>query len=401
MNDLVKGFGIYWKEAQFDTVLFWAIPICTLIFIWAATTVGLKIFRKRNKLKTVFIVNRAWIISSLITAFIIIAIICVFWSQNYFGKNPIQLSLLFSLTITMVIPILAFISLRSYYSSEEIKEITQQPKTAHQLDEVITFTKKVFVANKIYYIIPLFGFLFLLFYFNKGINIISFIYDNSGSMVHTNAVDALEETLYKLEENNEITLTTLEGFESPDDPDGKSSINDLLLISKSSALKAGNVSVFNNPLEAIGGLSQVSNPCFGSPISEAIWKTWLFIKESKSNQIYNNRLLVIITDGGDNIDDSLQSGKFLFDDEDFANYFPPENTFIIDYSQGGSSAFMQRCISAGCDVYPAEDNKQDYLDAFDNALQSFKKNWFLIYWTIIIFSLFAIIALLIQPKKII
>lgn len=401
MNSFFKSFGTYCKEAQFDSVSFWAIPLCTLVFIWLATTVGLKIFSKRKKLKTVFIVNRAWIISSLLAAFIIISLICYWWSANYFAQHPYQLSLLIALTISMLIPILSIINIRSYYSPEGIKEITDQPKTAHQLDDIITLTKKAFIANKIYFIIPLFGFLFLLFYFNKGTNLISFVYDNSGSMTQTNAVDALSETFDKLEENNEITLTTLEGFTSPDDPNGKPSIKDLMLISKSSALKAGNVSAFNNPQEAKGGLSQALNPCFGSPISESIWKTWLFIKETKPNITYKNKLLVIITDGGDNIDESLKTGKFFFDDESFAEYFPPENVFVIDYSEGATTNFIQRYTSAGCDIYPAENNKQDYLDALDNALQSFKNNWFLIYWTVLTFSIFTLIGLLIQPKKII
>jgi len=401
MNDFVKSFGTYCKEAQFDSVSFWAIPLCTLVFIWVVTTIGLKIFGKRKRLKTIFIVNRVWIISSLLTALILVALICYWWSVNYFAQHPYQLSLLIALTVSMLIPVFSILNLRSYYSSEGIKEITDQPKTARQLDDVIILTKKAFGANKIYFIIPLFGFLFLLFYLNKGINLISFVYDNSGSMTHTNAIDALSETFDKLEENNEITLTTLEGFTSPDDPNGKPSVTDMMLISKSSALKGGNVVAFNNPQEAKGGLSQALNPCFGSPISESIWKTWLFIKETKANQTYKNRLLVIITDGEDNIDVSLKSGKFFFDDESFVEYFPPENVFVIDYSEGASTNFIQRSTNAGCDIYPAENNKQDYLDALDNALQSFKNNWFLIYWAGLIFSIFTLIGLLIPPKKII
>ena len=121
----------------------------------------------------------------------------------------------------------------------------------------------------------------------------------------------------------------------------------------------------------------------------------------KTNQTFDKKLLIVITDGADNIDATLASGKFLFDDEKFSEFYPAENTFVIDYSNGTSTSFLQRCTSAGCDIYPAENNKQAYLDALDNALQSFKNNWFLVYWTVIIFSLFTFIALLIQPKKIV
>jgi len=148
--------------------------------------------------------------------------------------------------------------------------------------------------------------------------------------------------------------------------------------------------------------NQISNQCYGSPICEAIWKTYLFINETKPNETYDKKLLIVITDGADNLlAESLSIGKFFFDDETFAEHFPADNVFVIDYSNGQSNPFMQRASSAGCDIYPAENNKQAYLDALDNALQSFKNNWFLIYWTVIIFSVFTIIALLIQPKKIV
>jgi len=154
-------------------------------------------------------------------------------------------------------------------------------------------------------------------------------------------------------------------------------------------------------VEAKQGLSQASNPCFGSPICESIWKTYLFIKETKTNQLYKNKLLIVITDGKDNIDESLKSSKFFFDDKGFIDLFPPENVFVIDYSIDTSSTFIQRCQNAGCDIYPASNNKQAYLDALDNALQSFKNNWYLIYWTILVYFLFTIVGLLIQPKKIV
>jgi hypothetical protein len=403
MDKFFKSFGSYYKDAQFDDFSFWAFPICTLIFIWLLTTLGVKIFSKRKKLKTVFVINRAWIISSLIAAGILIGLICFWWSRNFFAQHPYQLALLISLTIAMLIPVISLFNLRSYYTPEGIKEITDQPKTAHQLNSVIVLAKKAFTANKFYFFIPLLGFLLLFLYFYKGTNLITLVYDNSASMQGTNAIDALSETFSNLEPNNEIILTTLEGYLESDynNQVDKKTIKDIQLVSKYSTLKGGNVVAFSNPTDARNGLSQISNDCNGSPICEALWKTFLFIQETKPNQTFDKKLLIVITDGADNIDNSLALGKFLFDDEKFSEFYPSENTFVIDYSNGTSTAFLQRCTSAGCEVYPAENSKQAYLDALDNALQSFKNNWFLIFWTAIIFALFTIIALLIQPKKIV
>jgi hypothetical protein len=401
MNDFIKSLSTYIREAQINSILFWAIPFGTLLLTWLLTTIGLKLFTKRKILKTIFLVSRAWIISSLIVAGILVGLICFLWAKNYFAHNSLQLTLLLSLIIVMMIPVIRLIIIRNHYTQEGVKEIIDQPKTINQLDATITYLKKAFRRNKIYFLIPSIGFLFLLFYLNKGTNLISLVYDNSGSMIQSNAIDALSETFDNLEVNNEITLTTLEGFTTPEDPAGKVSMKDLMLVNKSSALKGGNIVSFNNPVEAKQGLSQASNPCFGSPICESIWKTYLFIKETKTNQLYKNKLLIIITDGKDNIDESLKSGKFFFDDSGFIDLFPPENVFVIDYSIDTSSTFILRCQNTGCDIYPASNNKQAYLDALDNALQSFKNNWYLIYWTILIYFMFTIVGLLIQPKKIV
>lgn len=402
MTDFLKSFSTYCKEAEFSSIMFWAFPIFTLLFIWSLTTIGVKIFSKRKKLKTVFVINRAWIISSLIAAGILIGLICFWWSRNFFAQHPYQLALLISLIFAMLIPVFSLFNLRTYFTPEGIKEITDQPKTAHQLNSVIVLTKKAFTANKFYFFIPLLGFLLLFLYFYKGTNLITLVFDNSASMEETTAIDALSETFYNLEPNNEIVLSTLEGYQLTDlPPVVKQTMNEIMAESKYSNLRGGNVVAFTNPTDARSGLSQISNDCNSSPICEALWKTFLFVQETKPNQTFDKKLLIVITDGADNIDATLASGKFLFDDEKFSEFYPSENTFVIDYSNGTSTSFLQRCTSAGCDIYPAENNKQAYLDALDNALQSFKNNWFLVYWTVIIFSLFTFIALLIQPKKIV
>jgi hypothetical protein len=401
MKDFFTSFSSYCREAQFGTLIFWAFPLCTIFFTWFLTTIGLKLFTKRKKLKTVFIANRAWIISSLISALILISLICFWWSKNFFAQHPYRLSLIISLTIAMLIPILAQFNLRSYYTQEKIKEITDQPKTINQLDATITTTKKSFGINKLYYIIPVFGFLFLLFFLYKGTNLISIVFDNSGSMRQSNAIEALSETFDNLEENNEIVLTTLNGPKYVPHATTKPTITELLQITKSFEINAGNISFFSNPLEAKNALGQIAGFECCSPICESIWKTYLYLKETKLNNNYKNKLLIIITDGVDDLTESIKVGKFFFNNQGFSEYFPPDNVFIIDYSNGSPTPFMQRFQSAGCDIYPAEDSKQAYIDALDNALQAFKNNWCLIYWTILIFSLLTVIGLIIPPKKII
>jgi hypothetical protein len=300
----------------------------------------------------------------------------------------------------MTIPILAMLNLRSYYTQERIKEIADLPKTSNQLDSTMTLTKRAYRVNKLFYIIPVFGFLFLFFFLYKGTNLIAIVFDNSGSMRQTSAIDALSETFDNLEENNEIILTTLNGPNYKPNSELKISLTELIQVKKASNLNAGNILAFSNPLEAKNALNQISGFECCSPICESVWKTYLFLKETKSNESYKSKLMIVITDGMDDLKESLSVGKFFYNDLGFAEFFPPENVFIIDFSNGMQSPLIQRFQSSGCDIYPADNNKQAYLDALDNALQSFKNNWFLVYWTIFIFSFFTLVGLLIQTKKI-
>ena len=135
----------------------------TILVIWLITIIGLKIFSKRKKLKSIFIIHKAWICSSLIVATIIIGLICYWWSINFFSEKPLQLSLLISLFISLIISIISFLSLRRYFTIDNIKEIVQQPKTQNQLEETITYTKKTYRKKKLCYFILLVGFLMLFF----------------------------------------------------------------------------------------------------------------------------------------------------------------------------------------------------------------------------------------------
>lgn len=402
MNEFINSFNTYIKEASYKSLLFWAFPLGTIVLVWILVITGTKLFRKRKKLKTAFIVNRAWIICSLAVACVITSLLSYWWSKNYFVHHPLQLPLLISLTISMIIPVVCLLNLRSYYSQESLKEITEQPKTSNQLDASTTLVKNAFRRNKLYYLLPFAGLAFLLFYLNKGINLISVIYDNSESMQTTNAISALSETFDNLLENNEITITSIDGYTQSTLPAAKTSLSQIMPVTRSSDLKGGNVMSFGTPAEAQTGLSRIPAECLGSPIGEAIWKTFLYIRETKANMAYKNKLLIVFTDGADNIlGESVASGKFFFDDEGFAELFPPDKVFIIDYSNGKANYLKQRFENAGCDVYPSENSKQAYLDALDNALQSFKNDWFLIYWTILILVAFTLVGILIQPKKIV
>lgn len=405
MDDLFKNFSIYVKNAEFGSLEFWITPIVTVFLIWLLTMVGPKLFSNRKRLKTIFVIHNVLICASMIVASVLIGLICYLWSFNYFSVRPIQLSMLFSLFISLLIPVLSFLSLRNYFTSESLKEIVPRPKTKNHRDNTITETRKVYGRNKLFYLILIPGFLVLFFALNRGQNLISIVYDNSVSMDNKNAIEALSETFDNLDQNNEIVLTTLDGLTSDslgkNFYGGKKTINEILAVTNYLRLQGGNVSSFNDPISAKNGLYQLTNKSIGSPLCESIWKSFLFSQETKSYTTYKNKVLIIITDGGDNVVETIHSGKFFFDIEAFAECYSPDKVFVIDYSEGTTNAFLQKFRESGCESYNVGNSKQDYLNALDNALNSFKNNWYLIYWMVIVVALMTMISLFIEPKKIV
>lgn len=407
MEELFKHFGSYIRTAEFDTLNFWLFPIGTVIIIWVLTMVSIKLINKKKKgVKTVFRIHKHWICCSIIIATIIIGLTCYWWATNYFNNHPLQLSMLISLFIALIFPIISFSKLRSFFTAEDIREITDQAKTPSQFDETLTFAKKEYRKKRLCYLILLAGFLFLLFSLNNGKNLISIVFDNSGSMDGRNAIEALSETFDNLGNNNEIVLTTLEGLDA-DTTRYILDVDKIFATKKASDLKAGNVQFFTDPIAAKNGLN-ITNNCWGSPICESIWKSFLLTKESKTAESYSNKLLIVITDGMDNAYGSLSKSRFFFDQSEFAEFYNPENVFIIDYSDEtligqltGENLFMNKFQESGCEVYNVVNSKDDYINALNAALNSFVSNWFLIFWVIIISAIMTLIAMLIGPKKIV
>jgi len=399
MEKFFYSLSEYFRNADTDKLEFWIYPLATILLIYLSTIVGLKLI-KPKKLKTTFLIHKIWIVSSLIIATIVISLICSYWVTNYFSKNHVELALLISLFASLLIPIFRFVSLRNYFTNEGLKEIAYQPKTPSTLEATIVFARKCFNRIKIFYLIPIIGFLFLLGLLNKGQNLIAIIFDNSGSMEYKNASDALSETFDHLDYNNEIIFSTLDGL-GENLLGSQNSLNNILSKNIYTQLNGGNVAYFADPISAKNGLHQIANECWGSPICEAIWKSFLFVKATQDINNYKNRLLIIISDGDDNIQNTIQSSKFFYDDNIFMQYFPPDNTLIIDYSDGMLNPLFNRFQESGCEIYAVEDIKQDYLDALDVALGSFKNNWNLIFWTITICVLLTTIALFVETKKIV
>lgn len=402
--ETIKDFFLnFWQYAK-DADILWSVltPIISLAAIWLLTFIGLKLIVKTGRLRTIFMIHKSLIVSSLLVAGFFVAMICYCWSKNIFAESHLEIAFIISLILAFIVPIVSLILLRGYWEKTKVNEITQQPVSAVQAQNNIPFINKAFTKTKIWYFVPFIGFLFLLFSLNSGKNLISIVYDNSTSMSGNNAISALTQTFGKLDNNNEIIFTNLNNKMS-DLSNCKANIDGILAIKQSNKIKVGTCTPYNTPDEARQNFQSTISDAEGSPICEVTWKMWLFTKENnKENNEYKRKLLIIITDGDDRIvkEDLQYSNKFLFDNTEFAEYYTPENTYIVDYSTDSTGVVIDKFRNYGATIYPAVTSVDDYLSALDNALLSFKKNIYLIVWTIVICVLGTIIGLVITPKKI-
>ncbi|MBE5322025.1 VWA domain-containing protein [Pedobacter sp. MR2016-19] len=397
MDALLYSLSDYWSNAKFSEILFWVFPFSTFLGIYVLTLILCKLFPVSSPVLTVFSIYRAWIIASMCASLIIVSLISVWWAINFFSSNPWQMSLLLSLILSLSSAAIALLSLKTRFKKNRSNEILEIPATLGKREANFLYVGKRFRKLKIYWLLPLSGFLFLLAGLTKGQNLISIIYDNSASMVQTNAQSALAETFAKLDVRNQITLTTLEGLDAPDDPQAKTSVTQLINMTDPSALKAGKVMFFENPRAAEEGLAQISNACMGSPILESVWKTFLYT--SKDRETFDNKIMIVITDGLDNMDEKLLTGPFVFEFEEFQNAYPPDKLFVINYGQEGQSNLIKKFELAGCEVTVAGNNKQNYLEALDNALGSFKSDLNILYWTLLTVLIFSVAGIMINPPN--
>ena len=397
MNEFFKSIVEFCKLAAVGSLVFWLIPLFTLFSIWALSAVQLKVINREQRNKSLFLIHRSSIVSALVAATLLIGLTCFWWTSNYFSQHHLEISLLFSLVLALGIALISLIRLSSYFTQSRIKQIQPLPKTQSQAQLAYNMGKRSFNAAKYYFLLPTLGFLLLLLLLIVHNNLINIVFDNSSSMSTRNGISALAKTFDKLQDNNEIILTTVDGL-NDDRSLEKPNMGEIMKATSTTSLKGGNVSFFNTPEEAKTGVNSIDTHPNVSPICESIWKSYLYLKENKGEKNYKNTVMVVITDGFDDITESLKTGKFFYDNEGFTDTFPADKVIIIDYSNGANTPFMQRFNDAGCYIYNAENSEAAYLEGLDRALESFKNNWNLIYWTLFIFLVFAITSIFIQPK---
>ena len=121
--------------------------------------------------------------------------------------------------------------------------------------------------------------------------------------------------------------------------------------------------------------------------------------------VFPNRLFLIITDGKDRrVTFNDQSTQYFNADEGFGTVFPPDMVHFIDVrleddaADGPSENFFRAAESAGMTYNDAQDPEM-YQSVLRDLLSPWTVDKDLVFITVLVFVLCALLALFIGPKR--
>jgi hypothetical protein len=381
----------------------WWTPILVVFIIYILSLIGIKIVKKNKILLSPFRILSVLIIASCLTTFIFISISCYLWSlSDYYITHKTELPHLICLLLSSFFIIGAFLSLRSKFGYNSIKEINAQTYTKEENTRFYGKAAKQFNILKLWTLLPVLAFAMLLFFLNNPANLVSFVIDNSSSMGKNLGIgkQAISKTITELDKNTDIIIGSFsEGNQ-------KNTIKDIINEAEYGKL-IGTNNYFSDKGSAIAYLNSISIIESGTPLFETVWKNFLFSRQHADNKNYKNKYLIIISDGDDtakwvnttpneaNFLDELNN--FFCTNADFAEFY--NNVSCINMGGDLNLAFFAK--AGQCGYYIEEDGTdlKSYSKALDTILDRFKHNWYYIIFMAIIYGVTLIITFAIQPKR--
>ena len=391
MNQLITSVGDFYEEFQYGQEAWW-LPFVILIAMYALFVIINRFDRKRFPLAKPHYILRNVIVVAAVAAFLLIAFYCFLWSSStYYSKHGTELIHLVTLGAVLLVAIIALLGWRKKFERERLKEVVEQPLTQKEERRFFFLAYKSFNKSKLWLLFPALGFIMLVAFLYRPYSLVSFILDNSSSMAGhiEQGRDSLIRTIQELDGNTEIII----GWLTEDKPP-KASIEEITAVTETSLL-LGQHGFFTNKKQAQDYLLGDIPVNGGTPLYEAIWSNFLFAKTQTRNRNYSRRLLVIVTDGGDNLaGEKLE--RFLCTREDFAEFFP--EVACVNLGGEDTNNFFQKARDCNYLIEDGSD-KETYSIALDTILHNYKNNWSFIIWLAIIYVVLSMIAVAIQPRR--
>lgn len=399
---MIKSLNTYWNETQWISFWdFWFPVLLTLVLILGLTFATLKLITRKNNTGrpgylTIFFIHRAFIWASCLIATGWVAYTCWCWTRHLYGHNHHEFAHLLCLTIALGAILTGYISLRKYYSRENLRAIMPIARTYSEAEHRSFFARKGFTGLKLAAVIPFAGLLMLLTLVDNSRNLIVIFLDNSSSMEAglARGQQALSQTFSELPESTEIVLASF-----PLKISGRpaATVDDIM---KKKKPRGGLVTSqeFASPAAAESYLQAITIGD-GSPITEAVWDIFLNLKTSRDQASYENRKLLIVTDGGDGYitETTNRSKKFLCSDPAFEEFFNSSDVHLISINND-TGRFFDDATNCGYDIQDGN-SLDSYTAAVDEALGAMTADWNFVWWMLIFLVTFFLSCLIISPER--
>ncbi len=402
----------YFNNANLLSLKFWVTPVATVLVMIFLVLIMAKILRRPPvhdpeahegdppiRFSRVFNLWRAWLVAGCLTALLLVAWITFVSRRGEAFRANYELPTLISFTMAMLCPVVALIKLRGSFTRQKLKNLAGQAHTPRVESRTVTALRRAFRRSKVWLLAPLLGLAVLFIPGLSRPSLVAILLDNSGSMEEpiAQAREILRTILPQFPNESKFVITTF---------DRNASINSIEEVMNVTAGQmdslSGTVLAFENADEAIAHIEGVSTDQ-GSPICEGIWKTYLDVNQQEP-LTFPNRLFLIITDGKDRrVQLDEQSAQYFNVDEGFATVFPDDMVHFIDVrleedSSGEGETFFRAAESAGMNYNDAQD-PEVYQSVLKGLLSPWTVDKDLVFITVLVFVLCALLALFISPKR--
>jgi hypothetical protein len=410
-NLLFQNFSQYVKLSRWDFEFFLYLFGSLVVIILLTLALLAVINTRRDPLRLrVFQILRVSFIALCIGLFGLIGLISCFVVTGSYYSHPVQFSHLLTLVILSIILVALLFFFSRHFRDSRLHHITPLPVNDKDATDKKSKLNKSFNRLKLWYLLPLAGFLFLLIIYTLPKNLISVVIDNSDTMLEMGqkgeskfetARDALGATIGNIGPLNHFVVTSI---------DRSALKHDFATITSTTDFsKLRGISQFFTDQEST--LSYITSLPLGgdSPITEIIYNNMLFIQKNVPVNKYSNIYLLIITDCRENgcLND-LQEGKnFLCKESRFNDLFTGEQVTLIDlegnynnqtYVNNPDLIFLQRMIDCGFTVEDGS-TEDSYLDSLSGVLERFFFDKHMILWAIVIYLIHGLFVFLINPKN--
>lgn len=403
LNDLTRYIG----QSAPQSPAFWMFPMGAMLVFYIVAMILTKIrplphpfSRMLNALSNIALAG------SLVAAGVA-GIALYYWSADLYRDEHLEFSHLLSLCLVLLTTFFVVMIIANMQGKAGLRDVVVQPYTQMEKSITIQKARNWYSANRLLVVaLPLLGSIFLLPMFRvEKRQLLCIVLDNSSSMGTPTpsgiiplevGKEALGRTLQDLNENTTVILTHF------DDRGAKKNLVELLSVKTTGALGGVSVPYEEDKSEAVSYVEQLGlrNVSPGSPLCEAVWKTYLMAQELNSTGNFTNKYMVIITDGEENGVEGDLSG-FLCDQPEFNELFDANSIKIIQLESAlppPQNFFLEKATGCGYEILNGT-TTPSYNAAIDQIVGETQNDQWFPLWILLLYIIFAIAMFALNPKQ--